>query len=79
MDAKEIKEEIGRLNELLRAQNTLHDRITRSLRQEIYNLTFQLQENCQHNEIVAVSPIGFSCWSWEPVKTCLDCGKEFQS
>lgn len=78
MGPEEIKEEIARLEELLKAQNVLHDRVTRNLRREIHELTFKMQSECKHPEIEAVTPIGFSCWSWEPVDTCLVCGKEFR-
>ena len=79
MEPKELKEEIAYLEELLAAQNQLHDKITRILRREINSLTYQLQKECKHEDIVVVAPSGFSCWSWEPVKTCQDCGREFNS
>ena len=79
MEPKELKEEIARVEGLIKAQNILHDRIARALRLEIHDLTFRLQKECKHPDMVAVTPIGFSCWSWEPILTCQNCGKEFHS
>ena len=76
-DFKKKKEEVEHLERLIQAQEMLNARILRSLRNELHEAEHAMRQTCTHPDVVSVSPVGFGRWSWDPIETCMECGKEF--